>query len=136
RVVLRRWDEAEEVRVVPVRIPERAAGERIHITVQGGAAVSIERPSPRNLDELLATIHQRYAPTSMIVSLDLPSRGLRFGGHVVRDLPRSALDTLQLRNDSDRARPFVTHDRREVSLGQVVSGNARVELTVRRTPRP
>lgn len=136
RVVLRRWDEAEEVRIVPVRIPERAAGERIHITVQGGAAVSIERPSPRNLDELLATIHQRYAPTSMIVSLDLPSRGLRFGGHVVRDLPRSALDTLQLRNDSDRARPFVTHDRREVSLGQVVSGNARVELTVRRTPRP
>lgn len=136
RVVLRRWDEAEEVRIVPVRIPERAAGERIHITVAGGSAVSIERPSPRNLEELLATIHHRYAPTSMVVSLDLPSRGLRFGGHVVRDLPRSALDTLQLRNDSDRARPFVTHDRREVALGSVVSGNARVELTVRRTPRP
>lgn len=136
RVVLRRWDEAEEVRIVPVRIPERAAGEQIHITVEGGAAVDIEHGSPRNLEELLATIHQQHAPTSMVVSLDLPSRGLRFGGHVVRDLPRSALDTLQLRNDADRARPFATHERREVALGEIVSGNARVELHVRRTPRP
>ena len=136
RVVLRRWNDAEEVRIVPVRIPERAAGEQIHITVEGGAAVDVEHGSPRNLEELLATIHQRYAPTSMVVSLDLPSRGLRFGGHVVRDLPRSALDTLQLRNDADRARPFTTHERREVALGEIVSGNARVDLQVRRTPRP
>lgn len=136
RVVLRRWDRAEEVRIVPVHIPERAAGERIRITVAGGAAVEVEQGSPRNLDELVSTLHQRYAPTSLVVSLELPSRGLRFGGHVVRDLPRSALDTLQLRNDADRARPFETHDRREVALGEVVGGNARIELVVRETARP
>jgi hypothetical protein len=54
----------------------------------------------------------------------------------VHDLPPSALDTLQLRNDGDRNRPFVTTDRHEIGLDQVVSGNARVELHVRRTPRP
>ncbi len=136
RVVLRRWGRREEVRIVPVTIPERAAGEQLEIEIEGGDAVSIEHVSPRTLEELLSTVHERYAPTSMVVSLEMPSRGLRFGGHVVRDLPASALDTLQLRNDGDRNRPFVTTDRHEIGLDQVVSGNARVELHVRRTPRP
>src|SRR5690606_14987446 len=134
--VLRRWDQSEEVRIVPVRIPERLAGEDLQIEVEGGAAASIEHASPRSLDELLTTVHERYPTTSLVVSLRIPSRGLRFGGHVVRDLPRSALDALQLRNDGDRNRPFVTQDRRELALGEVVSGNARIDLSVRRTPRP
>lgn len=136
RVVLRRWDQSEEVRMVPVRIPERAAGETVEIEIEGGSTVGVERPSPRNLEELLSTVHMRYPATSMVVSLRMPSRGLRFGGHVVHDLPRSALDALQLRNDGDRNRPFVTHDRRELALGEITLGNARVEVSVRRTPRP
>lgn len=136
RVVLRRWDQSEEVRIVPVRIPERVAGQNVEIEIEGGGTVAVQRLSPRNLEELLSTVHQQYPDTSMVVSLEMPSRGLRFGGHVVRDLPRSALDALQLRNDGDRNRPFVTYDRREIALGEIVSGNARVELSVRRTPRP
>lgn len=136
RVVLRRWDRSEEVRVVPVRIPERLAGQTVEIEIEGGSSVDVEHLSPRNLDELLSTVHQRYPATSMVVSLKMPSRGLRFGGHVVRDLPRSALDALQLRNDADRARPFVTYDRRELPMEEIVTGNARLELSVRRTPRP
>jgi hypothetical protein len=136
RVVLRRWNDDEEVRVVPVRIPERLAGESVELTVEGGASVDVQVPQPRDLDELLATVHRRYAQTSMVVSVETPQRGLRVAGHVVDHLPRSALDALQLRNDGDRNRPFVTFDRQEIALGEIVSGNARVELGVRRAPRP
>ena len=91
---------------------------------------------PRNFDELLGSIHERYPATSMIASLELPSRGLRFAGHVVDHLPPSALDALQLRNDGDRNRPYVTFDRHELPLDLVVSGSAEVEVQVRERARP
>ncbi|MEZ4335411.1 MAG: SpoIVB peptidase S55 domain-containing protein [Sandaracinaceae bacterium] len=135
RVVLRRYEQDEEVRVVPVRIPERLAGQTVRIDLEPGPGVDIEHVEPRSLDELFETVHERYPTTSMVMSLSTPSRGLRFPGHVVRHLPSSALDSLQLTNDADRARPFITYDRHEVGLDRVVSGGARIELTVRRTPR-
>ncbi|MCB9595247.1 MAG: hypothetical protein H6719_21190 [Sandaracinaceae bacterium] len=135
RVVLRRFGQDEEVRVVPVRIPESLAGESVRIDLQPGPSATIEHVQARSLDELFTSIGERYPTTSMVVTVATPSRGLRFPGHVVRHLPRSALDSLQLTNDADRARPFITYDRHEVGLGNVVSGGARIELTVRRTPR-
>ena len=56
-------------------------------------------------------------------------------GHVVRGLPGSAFDTLQLINQSERATPFTTHDRKVMPLGQVIYGSARLKLKVRETPR-
>jgi hypothetical protein len=111
------------------------AGQTVQIDIQPGSAVHVEQAQARDLDELLRGVHERYSATSMVVSLLTPFRGLRFSGHVAQHLPPSALDSLQLTNDSDRNRPFVTYDRHEVGLDQVASGGARIELTVRRTPR-
>lgn len=131
RVITRRYGQPEEVRVVPVDIPERLAGQSVEVFVQGGGAVAMQHAQSRNLDDLLEAVHERYSNESMIVSLETSARGLRFAGHVVSHLPASALDTLQLRNDGDRTRPYVTFDRHEIPLDQVVSGAARVELVVR-----
>ena len=136
RVTLRRFGQPEEVRVVPVRIPQRLAGDEVEVFVQAGGAVRVQHAQPRDLDDLLETVHERYANTDLIVSLETPSRGLRFAGHVARHLPASALDALQLQNDGDRNRPFVTYDRHAIELGEVVTGTARVQLRVRETPRP
>jgi hypothetical protein len=137
RVVLRRFSRPEEVRIVQVPIPESAAGQNIEITLAPGSTVEPMHVLPRNFEELLATIHEQYPSTSMIVSLEMASRGLRFGGHVADHLPPSAMDALQLRNDGDRNRPFVTYERHEHPLGgPVVFGTARVEIHVRERPRP
>jgi hypothetical protein len=136
RVVLRRWGQPEEVRLVEVAIPERLAGEDVEIFIQGGGSVRPDVPIARSLDDILDTVRTRYSHTAMMVSLETQARGLRFGGHVVRHLPASALDALQLQNDGDRNRPFVTYDRHVHELGSVVSGTARIELHVRRTRRP
>jgi len=135
RVVLRRFGQDEEVRVVPVRIPERYAGETIRVDIEPGGGVDIHHAQARSLEDLLGAVQEAYPSTSMVISMRTPQRGLRFPGHVVRHLPPSALDTLQLTNDADRARPFITYDRHEVGLDRVVAGGARVELTVRSTPR-
>ncbi|MGE0790116.1 MAG: hypothetical protein AB7S26_30865 [Sandaracinaceae bacterium] len=136
RVILQRYGQPEEVRMVEVRIPERLAGQSVQVRIEGGGAVHPERPQPRSLDEILANVHTDYANTALVVSTRTPQRGLRFAGHVAEHLPPSALDTLQLRNDADRARPFLTFDRSVMDLGAVVSGNASVDLEVRRSPQP
>jgi hypothetical protein len=135
RVVLRPFGRSEEVRVIPVTIPESAAGQSVQILVQPGPDVELERPEPRSLEHAIEAIRNRYSPTSMVISTRLASRGLRMAGQVVRSLPASALDALQRTGDSDRARPFVTHLRRELPGDLVLTGSARVELTVRRVPR-
>ncbi|WP_157068898.1 SpoIVB peptidase S55 domain-containing protein [Sandaracinus amylolyticus] len=136
RVVLRRYGMPEEVRMVPVDVPESAAGQSISVMVQPGSEVELERPEPRTLDHAIDAVRERYPRTSLVVSTRLPgSRGLRMAGHVVRSLPGSALDALQQAGDSDRARAFVTHRRAEVPMDVVLSGGARVELSVRRVAR-
>lgn len=135
RVVLRRYAQPEEVRVVPVEIPESAAGQNVQILVEPGDDVDLERPEPRSLEDAIAAVRERYGATSLVVSTRTSSRGLRMAGHVVTSLPGSALDALQLAGDGDRARPFVTYRRTEVPFDAVLGGGARVEVSVRRVAR-
>lgn len=135
RVVLRRFGQPDQTRIVPVRIPTHAAGEQIELTFEAGDEVDLEEPEPRNMADMVRTVRQRLPATSLVVSTKMPSRGLRFEGHVVSDLPPSALDALSLVNDSGRGRPFVTQDRQSVDIGEVLTGSTRVRLQVRETPR-
>jgi hypothetical protein len=60
---------------------------------------------------------------------------VRTPGHVVRSVPPSVLDAMQSTTDSDRVRAFQTHLRRAFSTDLVLTGAARIELTVRRVAR-
>lgn len=135
RVVTRRYDEPTEVRWVPLRIPERAAGEELEIEIEPGNEVDLEHPEPTDLEDLVRGVLRRGSSTALVVSMKMPSRGLRFRGHVVRGLPPSGLDTMQLVNDSGHGQPFVTQEREVVDVGSVVVGKAKLKLQVRKTPR-
>lgn len=135
RVVLRRWSGDEEVRRLSVMVPESAAGQSIQILVQPGPDAEIERPEPRNLDDILEAVRNRYGATDIVLSTRLPGRGVRTPGHVVRSVPPSVLDAMQSTTDSDRVRAFQTHLRRAFSTDLVLTGAARIELTVRRVSR-
>jgi len=135
RVVLRRWSGDEVVRRFAVEIPESAAGQAVQILVQPGPDAEIERPEPRDLEDILDAVRQRYGATDLVLSTRLPGRGLRTPGHVVRSVPPSVLDALQSTTDSDRVRALQTHVRRAFSTDLVLTGAARVELTVRRVAR-
>ena len=135
RVVLRRWSGDESVRRLSVMVPESAAGQAIQILVQPGPEAEIERPEPRNLEDILEAVRNRYGATELVLSTRLPSRGVRTPGHVARAVPLSVLDAMQSTTDSDRVRAFQTHVRRAFTTDLVLSGAARVELNVRRVAR-
>jgi hypothetical protein len=133
-VTLQRFGQPEEVRRVPVPIPHSAAGQKIEIGFDPGDRVQLERPDPQNLAQIFEIVRMGYPSTSMVISTKLPNQGLSLRGQVVRGLPASALDTLQLSGDSRRPVPFATQTRSELPLGHVVDGSARVNLEVRPEP--
>lgn len=135
RVRLRHMGRPDVFRTIPVHIPERSAGETIRISLEGGGSVRPEQPEPRNLDDLVERALDRYPATSLVTSLKMPSRGLRFPGHVVRSLPLSMLDSLQRTSGSGPGRPFITYLRNPTDLGEVVVGDASLDLRIRNVAR-
>jgi hypothetical protein len=67
----------------------------------------------------------------LVVALQMPTRGLRFEGHVVDSLPASALNSLQLVSTTGDSQPFITQSRTEIQMQQVVVGGANLALRVR-----
>lgn len=134
-VRLRRVDQPDTLRAVKVRVPEAAAGRTVRVAVAAGNRVPIEQPAPASLGDLIQETLRRYPSTSMVVSLQMPTRGLRFEGHVVDALPASALNSLQLVSSSEDSRPFITQSRTEVSMPEVVTGEAQLALRVRDVAR-
>jgi len=119
---------------VSVAIPMSAAGEKVEIELEAGNTVRIEQPRADDLDQIIANIKEGYPATSLVASTKLPSQGMSLRGHVVRNLPGSLLDTLQDSGGSDSPTTFATHVRKELPLGAVVVGSARVKLEVRAEP--
>ena len=134
-VRLRQVDQPDTVRAVKVSVPKAAAGQTVRVSVAAGNQVAIEQPRAGSLDDLIERANRRYPATSLVVALQMPSRGLRFEGHVVDSLPASALNSLQLVSTTEDSRPFVTQSRTEVALQQVVIGGTNLSLRVRPTAR-
>jgi len=134
-VTLRAYGRPDEIRTIPIDIHPESAGAELEVAVLPGDDVPLENAEPRSIDDLLAIVGNRLPPTSLVVVTRMPSRGMRFEGHVVRGLPPSAVDALSLTNGSAPAAPFTTQDRQIHPIGRLLSGSARIRLRVRATPR-
>lgn len=134
-VKLRQVGKGESTRAVKVFIPESAAGQTVNVSIAAGDDVAVELPRANSLDELLDQAKAGFPATSLVASLQLPSRGLQFRGHVVDSLPPSALNSLQLVSTSQEGRPFVTRTHTEVKMPEVVYGGVNLRLQVRDVAR-
>ncbi|HMI89780.1 MAG TPA: hypothetical protein VK509_00375, partial [Polyangiales bacterium] len=133
-LTLQRFGQPEEVKIVKVHVPARAAGQKIELLFQPGGEVELERPEPTSLEQIFDNVRLGYPSTSLVISTKLATTGVKLRGHVVRDLPGSALDTLQLSSEGGNRPTFATQLHEELPLGQVVFGTARIPLDVREEP--
>jgi hypothetical protein len=131
----RRYDQSEQIRTIPLRVPRQAAGHTLHIRVEPGNRVTLNRPTPRNLDQLIQNISLGYSSRSIVVSARLRSSGLRFRGHITRNLPGSALHSLLPTNAAQSAHSFITYDRNETTTQEVILGAANLRVRVRAQAR-
>ncbi len=135
-LTLQTYGEPERTHMVMVHIPERAAGRKVEMSFDAGNAVKIEQPMARNLDDLLQIVGTGFSANALVVSLKMPTHGLRMRGHVVQDLPGSALDVLQPSNVSSPPIPIVTQIRRSIDFKSVLAGSAQLKLEVREVANP
>lgn len=130
-LTLQTYGNPERTHMVTVHIPERAAGQTIEMSFDAGNTVNMEEPIARNLDDLLQIVRSGFSANALVVSLKMPTHGLRMQGHVVRDLPGFALDVLQPSNVSSHPVPIVTQVRRAIDFRTVLAGSAQLKLGVR-----
>ncbi len=113
------------------RLPSWLAGERIEVRVVPGPSAPVERARAASVDDLIDAVQARAPATVFVVSMRVPGAGLRYRGHLARDLPRSALDALLPAGGSGRVDVMGRWWRKELPVGRVAIGSARVQAEVR-----
>src|SRR5690606_14288122 len=116
--------------VVPLRIPDDAAGEEIKIELTGGDGAAPYRPRPDSLDTLLETIQQTYPSRSLVASIYRQGQGLSTRHGLVADLPDSVLETLVDRGSTSDAVRFKRMARRVLPTETIIEGQHTLELDV------
>lgn len=135
RVRFQRFEQPDVYRTIQVRIPERAAGESVRLTLAGGNSVSRRQPEARDTADLLRSLQNQFDNRDLVASLRMSSRGLRFPGHVAESLPRGALDALHRDTGTGPGRPFVTTLHQATPTQGLIVGDAQINLQVRERPR-
>jgi hypothetical protein len=133
-VTLQHYDESEHTEWIPLTVPRSAAGESIEINVQAGDDVEIDQPKPTSLADVLEKVRAGYPATSLVLSTKLPAQGVKLRGQLVGSLPGSALDTFQPANEAERGALFPRYERKELPVGSVLTGSAKLKLNVRSEP--
>ncbi|MDB4986267.1 MAG: hypothetical protein JWN04_1445 [Myxococcaceae bacterium] len=134
-LTLRPYDGPVEQRIVEVPLPDSLAGEHLELEILPGDRVQLEQPLPQSLGDILASVRAGLPSTSLAITVERKSRGLSLSGHVVQDLPASALDALASSHDTTRTASFAMERRHVWPLGRVLVGSAKLGLDVRKEKR-
>ena len=130
-VTLRPYDGAEVVRALPFVVPDAADGTELEIEVASGDLARIDVADPESVREIMQNLERSYPQTSLVVSQKLPSQGVALRGHLVHDLPASALAALRPALGSETPETFATRRQEEHPFGHLVTGRASVTVRVR-----
>jgi hypothetical protein len=134
-LTLRPYGQPLEQRVIELPLPARYAGEHLEIELLAADRVQLEQPLPENLADILAQVRAGLPSTSLAVTIERKSRGLSLSGHVVRDLPGSALDSLATSHDTTKSASFAMEQRVTYPFGRILTGSAKLALDIRKEKR-
>jgi hypothetical protein len=131
-LTLRPFEGPLEQRVLEVPLPASYAGEHLELELTNAERAKLPQPLPRSLDDMLRAIEAGYPSSSLAVGIERKGRGLRIAGHVLRDLPGSALDALDTLHDTTRGITFLSEPYITLPMGRIVIGSAKLGLDVRK----
>jgi hypothetical protein len=128
RVTLRPYDGPEYVETVPVKIPQAARGQAVHIEAASGVMARPDVAPAETLAGYIDNLHKYWTAASIVVSVQTPDEGAAVHGRLIPNLPASALDTLRPANESRRAESYRIAERTVFASKRLVAG--RQDLTV------
>jgi hypothetical protein len=119
-------------RVIAVRIPATQAGKTVSLELTPGYLVEKEKAPPENYQAMVDNLEDpTYLPKSVVVSYQTGDGAVAYNGHIARDLPPGALDTLRPTTSSLGPVSFQTEARIVVPLDDFMVGQDRVTVTVK-----
>jgi len=127
-LIVRRFGEKDEVRVVPVTIPAGTGGSELKVTVEGGHDAKGVTAEPESLDDILLSAAKGYPGNSVVVTMTLPEAGVKFAGKVVPAVPTTVLDALDPSSSSIKGKTYRHVLESTVPMPDLVIG--KTELTI------
>jgi len=119
-------------RVISVPIPAHHAGKTLNLTIEPGYKVDKEKAPPERFSSLVQNLEDPvYPPKSIVVTYDTGDAAVAFQGHVVRNLPPGAFDTICPTTSSVAPVPFESQVRHVVKVQDFMTGQDRVSVTVK-----
>lgn len=131
RVTLRPYHGPEFVETVDVAVPRALAGRTVKVEVASGALVKPELPRAETLRGMVDNLRTYYPAANLVVSLTTADDGVALHGHLLRNLPPSALDTLRSASQSRRGDIFRVVKRTAFARTRVLSGKIEIQVQVR-----
>jgi hypothetical protein len=130
RVTLRPYKGVEHVETLEVEVPLVLAGRAVKIEVAGGSQVKPEIPRAENLRGFMENLRRYYPASAIVVSLNSRDDGASLHGHVLRNLPPSAMDTLRPANQTRRAETFRVVQRIPFPKAQIFTGHQEITVQI------
>jgi hypothetical protein len=131
RVTLKPYAGPEFVETVAVKIPASMAGQSVKVEVAAGGLVRPDVAKPESLRGYIDNLRNYYSASSIVVSLNTPDDGASLRGHLIPNLPESALDTLRTGNQTRRADAYRIAERTVFPSSKPVTGRQELTLIVR-----
>jgi hypothetical protein len=129
-VALRPYDGPEYSEIVPVPIPDGAAGQTIKIEVTAGAFTKPDVAQPESLPGYLDALTKYYPSASIVVSVQTLEDGVATRGRLLPDLPSAALDTLRSNDRTRRLDAYRVSDKTVFPMKHIVVGRQELTVTV------
>lgn len=129
-VVMRSYKGDERTEILPLRIPDDAAGEQVQIEVAGGDFVRPYRPIPDDLDDLIDSLEAPYPSRTMVASIYRQGEGLSSKHGLMHDLPDSVLETLIDRGSTQDSVRFKRLSRRVIPTRNIIDGMHSIRVDV------
>jgi hypothetical protein len=121
----------EFTKAYPLEIPRDMGGSVLVAEVASGNTVKPDVAPPQTLRQLLRNIQEDYPARAVVVSLQVPTQGVKIRGQVIRDLPTSIIDTLNTGTQTRSEQLFQTVLREVHGTRRLVSGKKSIRIRVK-----
>jgi hypothetical protein len=129
-ITLRAYKGDTRTEILPLRVPDDAGGESVHVQIAAGDTVFPYRPMPAGLDDILTTIEESYPARSIVATIYREAEGLSTRHGLVNDMPDSVLEQLVDRGSTQDSVRFKQMSRRVIETKKIIEGTHELELEV------
>jgi hypothetical protein len=132
RLTLLPWAGPAVNKVVSVPIPAHLAGQTVSIDIVPGYLEERDVADPENVRELVRTLENPvYPPKSVVFSFGAGDGAVSYRGHVAKNLPPGALDSIRPTTSSIAPESFQSELRHVATLPQFMTGRDKVSVVVK-----